>query len=57
MLNEEDEAVESDEKDSEDELDKFSMDSRLKALLEKDNQVRHALDLLESWNIFSKIKS
>lgn len=26
-------------------------------LLEKDNQVRYALDLLKSWNVFSKIKT
>jgi carboxyl-terminal processing protease len=57
MLNEEDEAVESEEKDSEDNAEKFSIDSRIKALLEKDNQVRHAIDLLESWTIFSQIKS
>jgi carboxyl-terminal processing protease len=30
-------------------------DKRVKNLLENDNQVRHALQLLQSWNIFSKI--
>jgi carboxyl-terminal processing protease len=29
----------------------------VKMLLEKDNQVRHALELLQTWNIFSNIKS
>jgi len=32
-------------------------DERVKMILEKDNQVRHALQLLKTWNIFSKIKS
>ncbi|MCP4683463.1 MAG: S41 family peptidase [Desulfobacterales bacterium] len=31
-------------------------DQRVKALLEKDNQVRHAVQLLQTWNIFSHIK-
>lgn len=29
----------------------------VKMLLEKDNQVRHALELLQTWNIFSNIKT
>jgi len=32
-------------------------DKRVKMLLEKDNQVRHSLQLLQSWNIFSQIKT
>lgn len=31
-------------------------DQQAKKLLEKDNQVRHALQLLRSWNIFSEIR-
>lgn len=31
--------------------------ARVKILLEKDNQVRHALQLLQTWNIFSQIKT
>lgn len=31
-------------------------DQRAELLLEKDNQVRHALDLLQTWSIFHKIK-
>jgi carboxyl-terminal processing protease len=32
-------------------------DERVKILLERDNQVRHALQLLQTWNIFSQIKT
>ena len=32
-------------------------DERVKELIEKDNQVRHAMNLLQSWNIFSKIEN
>jgi len=32
-------------------------DDRVKLLLEKDNQVRHAMQLLQTWNIFSQIKT
>jgi carboxyl-terminal processing protease len=32
-------------------------DERVKVLLEKDNQVRHALQLLQTWNIFSQIQT
>jgi len=31
-------------------------DQQIKALLQKDNQVRHAMQLLQSWTIFSEIK-
>ena len=57
MVNEEDNETEDEEKDSEDKIDDFSIDGRLKAFLEKDNQVRHAVELLESWSLFSQIKS
>ena len=30
---------------------------RVKMLLEKDNQVRHALELLKAWTVFSKIET
>ncbi len=33
------------------------VDERAKALLERDNQVRHAVQLLQTWNIFSQIKA
>ena len=32
-------------------------EERVKIVLEKDNQVRHALQLLQTWNIFSQIKT
>ena len=32
-------------------------DKRVKELIEKDNQVRHAMHLLQTWNIFSKIQN
>ncbi len=32
------------------------LDARARELIEKDNQVRYALQLLQSWTIFSKIK-
>lgn len=32
-------------------------DERVKELLEKDNQLRHALQLLQTWTIFSQIKT
>ena len=33
------------------------VDERAEELMERDNQVRHALQLLQTWNIFSQIKS
>jgi carboxyl-terminal processing protease len=57
MENEEEEEIKDEEKNIEDKENNFSIDSRLRALLERDNQVRHAVELLESWNIFSQIKS
>jgi carboxyl-terminal processing protease len=32
-------------------------EKKVKILLERDNQVRHALQLLQTWNIFSQIKT
>ena len=32
-------------------------DKKVQMLLERDNQVRHSLELLQSWNIFSQIKT
>jgi hypothetical protein len=32
-------------------------EEQVKILLEKDNQVRYALQLLQTWNIFSQIKT
>jgi carboxyl-terminal processing protease len=32
-------------------------DKRVKELIEKDNQVRHAMHLLQTWNLFSKIQN
>jgi carboxyl-terminal processing protease len=32
-------------------------DKRAKQLLEKDNQIRQALQLLQTWNIFSQMKT
>ena len=32
-------------------------DERVKILTEKDNQVRHAINLLQSWSVFSRIKT
>ncbi len=37
-------------------IDPDDENERVKMILEKDNQVRHALQLLKTWNIFSKIK-
>jgi carboxyl-terminal processing protease len=33
------------------------LDEKAEELLERDNQVRHALQLLQTWNIFSQIKA
>lgn len=49
------------EKPGEKEIKKKGEDAEeermVKMLLEKDNQVRHALELLQTWNIFSNIKT
>jgi carboxyl-terminal processing protease len=34
---------------------KTELDEKAKTILEKDNQVRHALQLLQTWNVFSQI--
>ncbi|MBL7217500.1 MAG: S41 family peptidase [Desulfobacteraceae bacterium] len=51
ILLEEDNAKKTDEKKPKDEKNQ-----KVKRLLERDNQVRQALQLLKSWTIFSKIK-
>ena len=51
ILLEEDNAKKTDEKKPKDEKNQ-----KVKKLLERDNQVRQALQLLKSWTIFSKIK-
>ncbi|MGD8227777.1 MAG: S41 family peptidase [Desulfobacteraceae bacterium] len=51
----ENEATEAEKKETEGE-DK-EIERRVKMLIEKDNQVRHALQLLQTWNIFSQIKT
>ena len=32
-------------------------EKKVKAIIENDNQVRHALQLLQSWGIFSKLNT
>lgn len=54
MLNED--ADKAKDKENNSEENEGDINSRLKVLLEKDNQVRYAIDLLDSWTIFSQIK-
>jgi carboxyl-terminal processing protease len=51
MLNETGEALDKEKKGGDTEEEE-----RVKLILEKDNQVRYALQLLQTWNIFSQIK-
>ncbi len=51
MLNDTTDATKEQKKEKEDETT-----LRVKMLLERDNQVRHALQLLKTWDIFSKMK-
>ncbi len=51
MLNDTTDATKEPKKEKEDETS-----LRVKMLLERDNQVRHALQLLKTWDIFSKMK-
>jgi hypothetical protein len=37
--------------------DEMEKENRVKMLLERDNQVRHAVELLKTWSIFSQIKT
>jgi carboxyl-terminal processing protease len=46
-----------DKEDSEKSKKNSKEDDMVKRLLEKDNQVRHALQLLKTWDIFSKFQS
>jgi len=52
MPNEGEKGIEKKENDQEEEKDQTA-----KMLLEKDNQVRHALQLLQTWTVFSQIKT
>jgi carboxyl-terminal processing protease len=52
MLNETDEG-----KQPEKTTEEKETENKVKNLIEKDNQVRYALQLLQSWNIFSKINA
>lgn len=45
------------EQDAKEEEEDKETEERVKMLLENDNQVRHALQLLQTWNIFSQIKT
>jgi len=45
------------EDEKEEKVEKNNKDERLKLLLEKDNQVQQALQLLKSWNVISQIKT
>ena len=45
------------EVDAEKRLEENENDKRAKQLIEKDNQIRQALQLLQTWNIFSHIKT
>jgi len=44
-------------KENKDSQEEEEEEQRVKDLIKKDNQVRHALELLQTWNIFSKIKT
>ncbi len=43
--------------DTESKREEKEEDERVRLLLERDNQVRHALQLLQTWNIFSQIRT
>ena len=43
--------------DATENAEEIQRDQQVKELLEKDNQVRHALQLLQTWTIFSNIKT
>jgi carboxyl-terminal processing protease len=45
------------EEKEDNEKEKNDNDERAKLLMEKDNQVRHAVQLLKTWNVFSQIKT
>jgi carboxyl-terminal processing protease len=56
MENEDGEGIAPVEKNNE-KNDEMEKDRRVKMLLERDNQVRHAVELLKTWTIFSQIKT
>ena len=43
--------------DMESKREEKEKDERVRLLLERDNQVRHSLQLLQTWNIFSQIRT
>jgi carboxyl-terminal processing protease len=45
------------EKENEAKEEETETEKKVKMLIERDNQVRHALQLLQTWNIFSQIKT
>jgi len=54
MINDTTESKEEQKEEKEEKEDETTL--RIKMLLERDNQVRHALQLLKTWDIFSKMK-
>jgi hypothetical protein len=45
------------EPESEKSAEEKESEKKVKAIIENDNQVRHALQLLQSWSIFSKLNT
>jgi carboxyl-terminal processing protease len=45
------------EPESEKSAEEKESEKKAKAIIENDNQVRHALQLLQSWSIFSKLNT
>jgi len=45
-----------DDQEATEKAKEIEKDQRARELIEKDNQVRHALQLLQTWTIFSHIK-
>jgi carboxyl-terminal processing protease len=44
------------EQDMNEEVEDAETKERIRALVEDDNQVRHSLQLIQTWNVFSKLK-
>ncbi|MGM0664979.1 MAG: S41 family peptidase [Thermodesulfobacteriota bacterium] len=53
----ENDEVEGEDTQEERQDDARDVDEQAEALLERDNQVRHALQLLKSWNVFSQMQA
>jgi carboxyl-terminal processing protease len=49
--------VDSDKTSSDQSVEEGELDERAEEILERDNQVRHALQLLKSWSLFSQIRT